>query len=64
VENDRYTAAKEVASRCFEAGLVIERVGRNDTVLKILLPFVSEMDLLKQRCAIIKQSINECLSSL
>lgn len=58
------TFAKEVASRCFEAGLVIERVGRNDAVLKILPPLVIEMDLLKQGCSIIKQSINECLSSL
>ena len=30
--------AKRVAQDCFGAGLVIERVGRNDTVLKILPP--------------------------
>lgn len=32
--------AKGVARRCFDAGLVIERVGRHDTVLNLLPPLV------------------------
>ncbi|MCU1449904.1 MAG: ectB, partial [Acidimicrobiales bacterium] len=34
--------AKTISRRCFDAGLIIERVGRNDTVLKILPPLVIE----------------------
>jgi diaminobutyrate-2-oxoglutarate transaminase len=34
--------AKSISKRCFAAGLIIERVGRHDTVLKILPPLVIE----------------------
>jgi diaminobutyrate-2-oxoglutarate transaminase len=38
--------AKTIAKQCFEDGLVIERVGRSDTVLKILPPLtISPADL-------------------
>lgn len=36
--------SKAVARRCFDDGLVIERVGRHDTVLKVLPPLVIEED--------------------
>lgn len=57
-------AAKQIAARCFEQGLIIERVGRRDTVLKILPPLTIEHDLLMRGCAIIKQSIADYLSEL
>ncbi|WP_411830158.1 diaminobutyrate--2-oxoglutarate transaminase [Paenibacillus sonchi] len=47
--------AERIASACFQAGLIIERVGRNDTVLKIMPPLTIEQDLLLQGCEIIKQ---------
>ncbi|MEM1256715.1 MAG: diaminobutyrate--2-oxoglutarate transaminase [Cyanobacteria bacterium P01_H01_bin.21] len=53
------TLAKTIASRCFELGLIIERVGRNDTVLKILPPLSIEMDTLKRGCSLIKQAFTE-----
>lgn len=49
--------SKQVARRCFELGLIIERVGRNDTVLKIMPPLTIEMELLQTGCGIIKQAI-------
>ncbi|MEH1940528.1 MAG: diaminobutyrate--2-oxoglutarate transaminase [Nostoc sp.] len=54
--------AKEVTSRCFELGLIIERVGRNDTVIKILPPLTIEMATLQKGCLIIKQAFEDCLS--
>ncbi|PYG86582.1 diaminobutyrate aminotransferase [Ruminiclostridium sufflavum DSM 19573] len=49
--------SKQIARRCFEFGLIIERVGRNDTVLKIMPPLTIEMELLQTGCRIIKQAI-------
>lgn len=53
--------AKDVASRCFELGLIIERVGRNDTVLKILPPLTIELSTLKTGASIIKEAFVDCL---
>jgi len=48
--------AKEIASLCFELGLIVERVGRNDTVIKILPPLNIEMATLLKGCSIVKQA--------
>lgn len=53
--------AKKVTSRCFELGLIIERVGRNDTVIKILPPLTIEMSTLQKGCSIIKEAFDDCL---
>jgi diaminobutyrate-2-oxoglutarate transaminase len=51
--------AERVASRCFKLGLIAERVGREDTVLKIMPPLTIEAELLEKGCAIIRQAIRE-----
>jgi diaminobutyrate-2-oxoglutarate transaminase len=51
--------ADAVASRCFELGLMIEKAGRDDTVIKILPPLIIEMDLLEKGCSIIQRAILE-----
>ncbi|MEM7758015.1 MAG: diaminobutyrate--2-oxoglutarate transaminase [Cyanobacteria bacterium P01_A01_bin.40] len=53
--------AKEITSLCFESGLIVERVGRNDTVIKILPPLNIEMNTLQKGCSIIQQAFNKCL---
>jgi diaminobutyrate-2-oxoglutarate transaminase len=53
--------AKEITSRCFELGLIAERVGRNDTAIKILPPLTIELSTLQKGCSIIKQAFYECL---
>lgn len=50
----------DVASKCFEQGLVIERCGRKNTVLKILPPLTIELNKLKKGCWLIKQALIEC----
>ncbi len=55
--------AKKVAQRCFELGLIMERAGRNDTVLKILPPLTIEPALLEKGCAIIKRAFIDCLAT-
>lgn len=53
---------KRITSRCFELGLIVERVGRNDTVIKILPPLTTDLSMLKKGCLIIKQAFDECVS--
>ncbi len=51
--------AKEITSRCFELGLIVERVGRDDTVIKILPPLTIDISTLQTGCSIIKQALVE-----
>lgn len=55
--------AKKIAKRCYERGLIIECVGRNDTVVKLLPPLTIEWDELQKGCAILQESTKEILSS-
>lgn len=52
--------AKKITSRCFELGLIVERVGRNDTVIKILPPLTIELSTLQKGCSIIKEAFFDC----
>jgi diaminobutyrate-2-oxoglutarate transaminase len=52
--------AKKIIARCFELGLIVERVGRNDTVIKILPPLTIELPVLQKGCSILKQAFLEC----
>jgi diaminobutyrate-2-oxoglutarate transaminase len=55
--------AKAVARRCFDCGLLVERVGRGDTVIKILPPLTIAPDLLEQGFMVIKTAVQDCLAS-
>ncbi|MFQ4145492.1 diaminobutyrate--2-oxoglutarate transaminase [Chlorogloeopsis sp. ULAP02] len=53
--------AQKIISRCFQLGLIVERVGRNDSVIKILPPLTIELNLLEKGCSIIQQAFEEYL---
>lgn len=53
--------AGKISRKCFEKGLIIERSGRNDTVLKILPPLVITKDEIKRGLDIIAASAKEIL---
>ncbi|MUG94918.1 diaminobutyrate--2-oxoglutarate transaminase [Scytonema sp. UIC 10036] len=53
--------AKNITMHCFEKGLIVERAGRNDTVIKLLPPLTIDMPTLKEGCLIIETAFNECL---
>lgn len=55
--------AKAVSKQCFADGLIIERVGRNDTVLKLLPPLVIERDTLDRGIDILTNAIAGVLTS-
>ncbi|MEA5516073.1 diaminobutyrate--2-oxoglutarate transaminase [Nodularia sp. UHCC 0506] len=48
--------AKKITSRCFDLGLIVEKVGRNDTVIKILPPLNIDISILQQGCKILKEA--------
>lgn len=52
---------KKITARCFELGLIVERVGRNDTVIKILPSLNIEMSILHKGCYILKEVLESCL---
>ena len=54
--------AKKVSQQCFAEGLIIERVGRNDTVLKVLPPLVITPDELDSGLRTIAGAIKHQLS--
>jgi diaminobutyrate-2-oxoglutarate transaminase len=53
--------AKRIGMCCFEKGLIVERAGRNDTVIKLLPPLTIDMPTLKEGCSIIETAFGECL---
>jgi diaminobutyrate-2-oxoglutarate transaminase len=53
--------AGRITAECFEKGLVIERAGRGDQVIKILPPLNIERDLLEEGCLILKHGMEACL---
>ncbi len=54
-------AAKEIAQSCFNHGLILERCGRDDTVIKIMPPLNIEKDLLLRGCRILEQIAGDVL---
>jgi diaminobutyrate-2-oxoglutarate transaminase len=45
--------AKAVAAECFQRGLILERCGRGDTVLKFLPPLTIDESVLQEACEIV-----------
>lgn len=52
---------KPLIAACFKNGLIVERVGRDNNVLKIMPPLVIEDALLMKGLQILKQSLQELL---
>lgn len=53
--------AKAISKRCFELGLILECVGRQETVLKIIPPLNTERALLERGCSMIGQALLDAL---
>lgn len=56
--------AKEVTTLCFSRGLIVERAGRNDTVIKIMPALTISLENLRKGCDIIKESMAQVTSTL
>ena len=53
---------KKLIAKCFENGLIIARVGRENNTLKIMPPLIIEDDLLIKGLQILEKSIKEILN--
>lgn len=53
--------SKRMVSTCFKNGLIVERVGRNNDVLKLMPPLVIGDEQLLQGLQILKKSVEEIL---
>ena len=51
------SVASAVSRRCFADGLIVESCGRDDVVLKILPPIVTQPEILLRGCAILEDAI-------
>lgn len=58
---NKQSVARQVSQKCFEKNLILEVVGRNDMVLKILPPLTIDEKQLIQGLDIINNSINCCM---
>ncbi len=53
--------AKEVGAACFRAGLIVERCGRRDTVLKLMPPLNIELAVLHEGLDILAGAVEQAL---
>lgn len=58
VETKSREIALAITRRCFEKGLIAERSGRNDAVIKLMPPLVIEEELLIKGLSILCESVN------
>jgi diaminobutyrate-2-oxoglutarate transaminase len=54
--------AKAIGARCFELGLLIERCGRDDTVLKVMPPLNVDLEHLAEGCGILAHAAADVLA--
>ncbi len=53
--------AKAVMQKCFEKGVIAERVGRDNAVLKIMPALTIEEDILIEGLKLVRDAVKECL---
>lgn len=53
--------AKEVTKKCFGNFLILERVGRDDVVVKLMPSLTIEPDILKEGCGVLRDAIKSVL---
>ncbi len=51
--------AKQITAGCYERGLIIERAGRNDTVIKLMPALTIESHILERGCEIIGEAVTD-----
>ena len=55
IETHNEALAKEISKKCFEAGLIVERAGRENSVVKVMPPLVIEDEVLSKGLEILKE---------
>ncbi len=61
IETHNKDIAKKISKESFKEGLIVERAGRNDTVVKIMPPLVIDDETLLKGLKILKSEVKKCL---
>lgn len=59
IETHNETIAKKISTDCFKSGLIVERAGRNNSVVKIMPPLTIDEETLLKGLNILKQNVKE-----
>ena len=59
IETHNETIAKKISTDCFKSGLIVERAGRNNSVVKIMPPLTIDEETLLKGLNILKQNVEE-----
>ena len=55
--------AQQVVAHCFELGLIVERVGRHGSVIKVIPPLTIDLETLRRGLSIIERAIEDTLAN-
>lgn len=61
IETHDGVLAKKISKECFKAGLIVERAGRGDSVVKIMPALITDEEILEKGLNILKETIKKCL---
>lgn len=60
IETHDGALAKKISTNCFKSGLIVERAGRNNSVVKLMPPLTIEDDTLLEGLNLLKSEIEKC----
>lgn len=61
IETHNGALAKKISVESFKNGLVVERAGRGDSVVKLMPPLITDEETLEKGLNILKETIKECI---
>lgn len=61
IETHDGVLAKKISKECFKVGLIVERAGRGDSVVKIMPALITDEETLEKGLNILKETIKKCL---
>ena len=59
IETHNGPLAKEISKECFKSGLIVERAGRNDSVVKLMPALITDEETLEKGLNILKDTIKK-----
>ena len=62
IEMNKNAMSRAVQQACFRRGLILERAGRDDSVVKLMPSLVIPMDTLKKGLEIVKEAVDEVMA--
>ena len=61
IETHNGALAKKISQTAFKKGVIVERAGRGDSVVKIMPALITDEETLRKGLEILKEAVKECL---